>query len=261
MIELKRNSQHAGLLVSVRDVAEALTALAAGADVIDVKEPTRGSLGAADSATLSVIVKAVNGRAPVTAAMGELSDLATSDALRTIEPIPSGVALFKIGLAGCNHVAHWQSRWRDAIAALRNSDATALPQPVAVVYADWQSAGAPSPDDVLRAAVQLACPALLIDTWNKSAGSLFDHFPADHLRPFLDRARSQNLLVVLAGSLDGKSFDEAVQLLPDLVAVRTAACDAGRNGQISTTRVHDLKRSIAALSRATSHDSPFVRSQ
>ena len=59
MLNLKRNSQLPGLLVSVRNVTEALTALEAGADVIDVKEPTRGSLGAADSATLAAIAQAV----------------------------------------------------------------------------------------------------------------------------------------------------------------------------------------------------------
>jgi (5-formylfuran-3-yl)methyl phosphate synthase len=259
MLDLKLDSQFPGLLVSVRNVTEALTALEAGADVIDVKEPTRGSLGAADSATLAAIAQAVGGRAPVTAAMGELTDLATPTALRAHAPIPAGVELFKIGLAGCGSFADWQSRLRDTVAAFRNSDRAAPPQPVAVAYADWQSAGAPSPDDVLRTAIELHCPALLIDTWNKSAGGLFDHFPASKLRSFLNRAPSQNLYVVLAGSLEGSSFDAAVQLSPNLVAVRTAACDAGRNGQISTSRVHDLKRSIAALSLATNHDSRFVR--
>ena len=37
----------------------------------------------------------------------------------------------------------------------------------------------PQPRDVLRAAVDLGCPALLVDTWDKSAGTLFDHWPAD----------------------------------------------------------------------------------
>ena len=40
-------SNSPGLLVSVRSAAEAITALEAGADVIDVKEPSRGALGAA----------------------------------------------------------------------------------------------------------------------------------------------------------------------------------------------------------------------
>ena len=37
------------LVISVRDVNEALMAQRAGADVIDIKEPTRGSLGGCGS--------------------------------------------------------------------------------------------------------------------------------------------------------------------------------------------------------------------
>jgi (5-formylfuran-3-yl)methyl phosphate synthase len=216
--------------------------------VIDIKEPARGSLGAVDSATLTAIVNAVAGRAIVTAAMGELNDLVTPDATRTAPFIPTGISLFKLGLAGCNRMTDWQSRWQDVVGTIRPKDEKAPPQPVAVMYADWQSAGAPAPDDVLSAAVACRCLALLIDTWNKSAGGLFVHLPVDSVRAILDRAQSQNLITVLAGSLTGESFDEAVRLSPDLVAVRTAACDAGRNGKISSSRVRDLKRAIATQS-------------
>ena len=43
-------AQRSRLLVSVRSAAEAEIALHGGADLIDVKEPTRGSLGRADGA-------------------------------------------------------------------------------------------------------------------------------------------------------------------------------------------------------------------
>ena len=49
------------LLVSVRDAAEALFAVAAGADLIDVKEPSRGPLGAPDRQTLDAVLAAVAG--------------------------------------------------------------------------------------------------------------------------------------------------------------------------------------------------------
>jgi uncharacterized protein (UPF0264 family) len=53
--------------------------------------------------------------------------------------------------------------------------------------------------------------------------------------------------VVLAGSLTGQAFDLAHSLLPDLVAVRTAACEGGRNGTVRADRVRALKLSAAAL--------------
>ena len=45
------------LLVSVRTIEEARAALAGGADIIDIKEPTRGSLGRADEAVLTSIAR------------------------------------------------------------------------------------------------------------------------------------------------------------------------------------------------------------
>jgi len=60
------------LLVSVRDAAEARTAVEAGADLIDVKEPARGPLGAADVEVVERVVAEVAGRLPLSAALGEL---------------------------------------------------------------------------------------------------------------------------------------------------------------------------------------------
>ena len=62
------------LLVSVRSADEALQAVAAGVDLVDVKEPSRGSLGRADWSQTLAILRAVAGRRPVSAALGELVD-------------------------------------------------------------------------------------------------------------------------------------------------------------------------------------------
>ena len=49
------------LLVSVRGPDEALTALRAGADLIDAKDPERGALGALPPETVRAIVAGVGG--------------------------------------------------------------------------------------------------------------------------------------------------------------------------------------------------------
>jgi uncharacterized protein (UPF0264 family) len=97
------------------------------------------------------------------------------------------------------------------------------------------------PDEVLAFALDNCCPALLIDTWNKSAGNLFDHWPSASLGAFLANVKSSEVAIVLAGSLAGPAFGEALQLAPNLVAVRTAACQGGRNGTIRAERVQSLR--------------------
>lgn len=245
--ELSHGTDAPGLLVSVRGAAEAVEALAGGADVIDVKEPKRGSLGAADASTIAEVVRAVNGRAAVTAALGELNELVSGGLGFHPATAPPGIALIKIGLAGCRANPDWICAWRDAIAAVLANGRALASRPVAVVYADWEAANAPAPSEVLNAAVQVRCPALLVDTWDKSSGSLFDHWPAMGLRSYVDEVRSRGIRVVLAGSLSACAVGEAVRLKPDLIAVRTAACDGGRDGTVRRERVRALKQCIAAV--------------
>ena len=52
-------------LASVRDVSEAAIALAAGADIVDLKEPSRGALGAVEPATIAAVLRHIAGRARV----------------------------------------------------------------------------------------------------------------------------------------------------------------------------------------------------
>jgi hypothetical protein len=63
-----------GLLVSVRNAAEAEEALAGGADIIDVKEPSRGPLGRADAQNARDVIQTVSGRRLVSVALGELAE-------------------------------------------------------------------------------------------------------------------------------------------------------------------------------------------
>src|SRR5262245_20705546 len=90
----------AALLVSVRDVAEVGPALEGGAALIDVKEPANGALGRASAEVCAQVVAAVAGRAPVSAALGELLDGGAD--------CPAGVAYAKYGLAGCLRREDWR---------------------------------------------------------------------------------------------------------------------------------------------------------
>jgi hypothetical protein len=236
-----------GLLVSVRDAAEALTALEAGADVIDVKEPAKGSLGAADAATIESVVRTVAGRRPVTVALGELTDFAAGGLISLAKPLVSGVSLFKIGLAGCGSDRIWQKRWSDVIGEVTSSRGIEnSPRPVAVAYADWTVAASAEPIVVLQAAIELGCPALLIDTWRKNGNTLFDCWESGALKKFVEEVRRHSMRIVLAGSLRGDEIAWAASLGPDLVAVRGAACSAGRNSTVCGERVRELKRILGS---------------
>ena len=231
-----------GLLVSVRSAEEARLALAGGAAVIDVKEPNLGSLGRASCEVLQEIAAAIGDRVPLSAALGELSHFDPRVSIAAALPswLPREYQYAKVGLAGMAQHHHWPERWRIACEALPASTS-----PVGVVYADWQTCGAPSPKQVFDAAKEIGCAALLIDTFDKSSGNLFAHLQWTSLVGFADRIRRAGLLLVLAGSLDLPDFPQALKLSPDLLAVRGAVCHGDRSGPLDVQKVAIAASAVA----------------
>ena len=222
-----------GLLVSVRNVAEAEIALAAGVDLIDVKEPGRGSLGAATPEVWRRVVDLCGDRRPVSAALGEL----LSEDAHELAACAHGLTYAKVGLAGCARDPKWVSRWKRCLEALPDGVS-----PVAVAYADAEPAFAPRPEQVLGSAAELGCRALLIDTYDKARGDLFAYLNPGQLRALLATARKQDLFVVLAGSLGRDAIPFVEQLGADYIAVRGAVCQGARDGVVDTTLVKQFVR-------------------
>lgn len=231
------------LLVSVRSAQEAASALAGGAAVIDVKEPLRGSLGAADSRVWREVAAAVAGAVPLSAAMGELGQHEITDLGELFD-----FTYAKLGLAGCGKMPTWREQWSRQVERLPAGVA-----PVAVVYADWQEeTNAPPPGDIIEFAEKLGCTALLVDTYNKHGPSLLEHISWDELRGLVDHARQVGMQVVLGGSLNAAAFPQLLPLQPDYLAVRRAACREGRSGTVD-------QELVARLAETLSHASTLRR--
>jgi len=221
----------ADLLVSVRSVAEAEAAIDGGAAIIDVKEPAAGPLGRADNATITAIVGCVNGRRPVSAAMGELLEA-------SVLP-PSGLTFVKWGLAGCRGL-NWQTLFT---AHAQHVETTA----VLAAYADWQQADAPPLDEVCQFALERG-GVLLIDTYQKQAANhagerpnLLDWITVEALHRLCRRCHLASVAVALAGSLTAQHIELLRAVEPTWFAVRGAACSAGqRDGTIEVERVRRL---------------------
>src|SRR5262245_56402457 len=118
-----------GLLVSVRTASEAKLARIWGASLIDVKEPSRGSLGRAQDVVIQAVLSEIAGALPVSAALGELRDSA---------PLPwewQSLAFVKWGLSGCAGI-DWRSMLCKSAERLGS-------RVVIVAYADADNAQSP----------------------------------------------------------------------------------------------------------------------
>jgi (5-formylfuran-3-yl)methyl phosphate synthase len=233
------------LLVSVVDVAEARQAAAAGADIVDVKNPAEGSLGAPSPAVIEAIRAAVPAGLPVSAAIGDMPNLPGTAALAALGAARSGAAFVKVGLWGVSTEA-------EAIALLRavNDGAAAVAGTivVAAAYADARRvAHAPlAPELLPRVAAAAGVGICLLDTAVKDGRGLLDWLSPDALTSLVADAHGAGLQMALAGALRAEDLPVVRATGADIAGVRSAACsDDRRSGPLDAARVRALRAACA----------------
>ena len=226
-----------GLLVSVRSAEEATAALAAGADLIDVKDPTRGPLGMAHHEAVAAVVKAVGKKAPVSAALGEWSPTILTAAHWHLE-LP--LAYVKWGLAGYTGGPAWGE---DLLETKRQLPAGM--ELVAVAYADWEKANSVPPIEVARFAKRFRYRAFLLDTFSKDGKTLLDWMTPAEVAELVAGLKRGGVQVAVGGSLKLEQIKQLKNVAPDWFAVRGAICAGGkRDGVLDPVRVKKWKESV-----------------
>ena len=242
------------LLVSVRSAGEARTAVAGGADIVDAKEPARGSLGPVDLPVLREIAAALAPTMPLSVALGDFEDGIAAGAAAQAAAVVGGrrgPTYLKLGLVGVGGPGRLAEVLGPAVAAARERGSSAI----AAAYADHSAAGSPDPFHVLRAAAASGATGVLIDTRTKDGRTLFDWMPAERLAAWVAEGRRAGLVTAVAGSLDLEAMRLVLTCGADVAGVRGAACDGGRSGRLVAARVAALK---AALSAPAATSSPPV---
>jgi uncharacterized protein (UPF0264 family) len=233
------------LLVSVANAEEAHAALGGGADIVDAKDPAAGPLGAVSMDVLRQIESVVRARRPLTAAVGD----ATS--ARAMEEVSAafaegGASYVKVGFAGIQTIAAVTDLLTAAVrGARRGNPATRV---VAVGYADADRARSLDCHAVARAAIAARVAGVLVDTFDKTGPGLMDLMPPRELAGWVSEVQQSGLFAALAGRLSQDGVETALGVGADIAGVRGAACDGGRTGIVSATRVSSLRlRCRAAL--------------
>lgn len=200
-----------GWLASVTDADEALLVLAAGADIVDAKNPRAGALGALPLDTVRAIVNAVGGQAPVSATVGDFPNMEPHAVARAVDMMAAtGVDFVKIGLFPAPAL-------HDCLAAL--APLCSQHRLVAVLFADR------NPDIGLADRLaEYGFAGIMLDTLDKSAGGLLQHQPVARLARFVDHARQRGLISGLAGSLRATDIPILAPLGADYLGFRGALC-------------------------------------
>jgi dihydroneopterin aldolase len=204
-------------LASVRDADEAELALGAGADLVDLKDPSQGALGALAPKAMAACVQAVAGRAPISATAGDLP----------MQPARLGDAVRRMAETGVDYVKLGLFPEGDVQACLDALEVESRRvRLVLVAFADAMPAF-----DPVVAAARIGAHGVMLDTMRKDGCSLRDHADRAMLAGFVGAAKAKGLIVGLAGSLRACHVPELLGLEPDLLGFRGVLCRDGMRGR------------------------------
>ena len=212
------------LLVSVVSGEEAQRAVAGGADIVDVKDPGEGALGAPAPRVLSDVVRAVGTSAPVSVALGDLPDLPHTAALAARGAALSGAGFVKVGLRGVRDLeraATMMSAVADAVKVAGHGVSV-----IAAAYADAAALDPPAlAPACLPALVQrTGIDGALVDTFVKDGRGLYGWLSESELADLIERTRRAGALFGVAGQL---TLGELRRVDADVIGVRSAVCRGG----------------------------------
>jgi (5-formylfuran-3-yl)methyl phosphate synthase len=198
------------LLISVKNVEESRVARYAGVDLIDLKDPSVGALGALDVDIVQQIVQEVNGSALIRATVGE--GHATVDALmQDIALYASlGVDIVKIAFSELfqqpNFFAEIERLARQGIKV------------VVVFFADQ-----PLDFGLLVKLQKNGFYGAMLDTQSKQL-SLLDVQSMDALKHFIVVCEQHKLFSGLAGSVNKAHIDVLLTISPSFIGMRGGVC-------------------------------------
>lgn len=232
------------LLVSVVDEEEVPEAISGGADIVDIKNPAEGSLGAPTPQKASRIIDAVNGTSETSCAIGDLPNLPGTVSLAASGAAYLSPDYIKLGLLGTRTQSEAKALLTPSVDIVKSIDPSI--RIIACGYADWELVGSVSPLVLPQAASQSGADGVLIDTINKDGRCLFDFMAYEELCSFISHLQEMDMISALAGSLKPNHSKQLKTLSPDVIGIRGAACKSNdrRNGKITAHRVDRFKENL-----------------
>ncbi len=222
-----------GMLASVRNLEEAELVYHGGADIIDLKEPSEGALGAAPLSEIHRVVDDLWEKCVVSATIGDLPADPAKINEKVIQTAETGVDYVKVGMFSERHI---ESCLPNLIYCANKGIAV-----IAVFFADMDF----DIDFAIATAADARLKGVMLDTAHKGSGGLLTHKNIMQLEYFVNRAKQKGLITGLAGALSTKDISTLLNVSPDYVGFRTALCDSNiRAGSLNEQAIQSVRASI-----------------
>ncbi|MEM2848793.1 MAG: (5-formylfuran-3-yl)methyl phosphate synthase [Candidatus Bathyarchaeia archaeon] len=237
------------LLVSIVDEEEAFNAFQGGCDILDVKNPREGSLGAKHPSFIRCVVEKFKGKVEISATIGDLPNLPGTASLAALGAASLGVDYVNAGLLGVDDFNSALNLTSWIVKAVKEEYVNV--KVIACCYADYKLVGSLNPIYLPNVAYEGGADGILIDVKTKNRGKVFDYLNIEQLAQIYSKAKKYGLTTALAGGLSLEDISKAVKLEVDVLGVRRGVCDSSEwlHSRVRLEKVRDMKEMILKLKK------------
>lgn len=229
------------LLVSPINVEEANICKLGGADIIDVKNPKEGSLGA-NFPWMIKAVKNAAGTTQVSATIGDFNYKPGTASLAALGAAVAGADYIKVGLYDIQTREQAMEMLTNIVRSVKDYDKNK--KVVASGYSDYKRINSISPFELPAIGEAAGVDIVMMDTGIKDGRSTFEFLNNEELKEFVTSARDHGLQTALAGTIKFEDIPLLKSISPDIIGVRGCVCGGDRNSSIRKDLVEKLRREI-----------------
>jgi len=234
------------VLVSPKDVEEAKAVISGNADIVDVKNPKEGSLGANFPWVIKTIKQLVEEKGngmQMSAAIGDFDYKPGTASLAALGAAASGAEYIKIGLYKIKTREEAIELLSGVVKAVKDFDPTK--KVVAAFYADHKRINSISPFEIAEIGKEVAIDVAMVDTGIKDGRTTLEFMSEEELKSFVAESRSLGIVTALAGALKFDDIPVIKEIGPDILGVRGMVCGGDRTAQVRAELVTDLRKIVA----------------
>ncbi len=232
------------LLVSPMNLEEAKAALAGGTDILDVKNPREGSLGANFPWAIREVVELAGGAVPVSATIGDLQYKPGTASLAALGAAYAGADYIKAGLLGIHTPSQASEMLVNIVRAVKDFDSRK--RVVAAAYSDHERVDSIDPAILPEVAAYAGADVIMVDTAMKDGRSTFEFMTEEELEAFIRAGRDQGLDVAIAGNIGFQHMDLLMRLDPEIIGIRGMVCGGDRQASIRQDLVEKAREAMLA---------------
>lgn len=229
-------------LISITSLEEALAALEYGADIIDLKDPAHGALGALSLETVTEIVnffdvKAKSERKVISATVGDLPMVPQLLLEKVLALSKTKVDIIKIGFFKDAETGF--TDYELCLDALKDVAESGV-MLIAVLFAEYEY-----PPALISAIKNAGFYGMMYDTAHKNGTTFLDYFSTDEIRKIAQNVQARNLLFGLAGSLSLEHVGIVNDIAPDFAGFRGGVCVANqRRSKLDPEKIQAIRKVI-----------------